>query len=128
MTTKFEPGHVKVHRRKRLPHWDAAHGIQFVTFNTKDIDFDVPTAAFVVETLLHDDGRRYELLAWCVMANHVHVVLRTRETIASLVQTWKSVSTRRINAHLARSGGIWQPDYFDRLIRDSEELEKRSTT
>jgi putative transposase len=125
MTTKFEPGHVKVHRRKRLPHWDAAHGIQFVTFDTNGIQLDAPTAALVVDTLIHDDGRRYELLVWCVMPDHVHVILRTTETIASLVKTWKSVSTRKINRHLERSGALWQPDYFDRLIRDSKELEKK---
>jgi REP element-mobilizing transposase RayT len=124
MPTKFEPGKVEVHRRKKLPHWDARHGTQFVTFETSGLHFDAETALLIVETLLHDDEHDYALLAWCVMPNHVHVVLRTEKTIASLVKTWKSVSARKINARLGTKGPVWRADYWDRLIRDSDELEK----
>src|SRR5258707_2520216 len=31
-------------------------------------------AALVVDALLHFDGTRYRLHAWCVMPNHIHVV------------------------------------------------------
>ncbi len=35
-----------------------------------------PDIAALVETaLLHFDGGRYRLLAWCIMPNHVHVVV-----------------------------------------------------
>ena len=33
---KFDLGHVDVHKRKRLPHWDVTHGIYFITFNLFD--------------------------------------------------------------------------------------------
>src|SRR5688572_7198720 len=33
---KFDVGHVTVRKRNRLPHWDAEHGIYFVTFNPFD--------------------------------------------------------------------------------------------
>lgn len=37
---------------------------------------DPRVAAMIRENLLHHRGRTYELLAWCVMSNHVHVVLQ----------------------------------------------------
>ena len=36
---------------------------------------DPAVAQVVVDTLRHFDGSRYVLHAWCVMPNHVHVVI-----------------------------------------------------
>jgi len=118
----FEPGHVTIHKRKKLPHWEAQHGTQFITFRSASVIFDEQLGTHVVATLLHDDDKTYELLAYCLMPDHVHVVLRPRISIATIVQTWKSVSARHINAALKRNGRVWQEQYFDRLIRDEREL------
>ena len=37
--------------------------------------------------------------------------------MASTVQTWKSVSSHRINRLLGRKGSLWQPDYYNHIIR-----------
>ncbi|HEY2093958.1 MAG TPA: transposase [Thermoanaerobaculia bacterium] len=114
----FEPGAVTVHRRKKLPHWDAAHGTQFVTFcvgarrQLTHADADI-----VAEVLRHDDERDYLLLVWCVMPDHVHVIFRPTASIATIIKTWKSVTARAI-----AGGRLWQKDYFDRLIRNAREL------
>ncbi len=85
-----------------------------------------PMAAKIVrESLLFFDGQRYRLLAWCVMPNHVHVLLEmtsAEHDLAGLVQSWKSYSARRINRLLGLSGPLWMPDYFDRYVRDSHHL------
>jgi REP element-mobilizing transposase RayT len=82
-------------------------------------------AALVAEALRFFEGRRYEFEAWCIMPNHVHAVFRTMEGrgLAEIVKTWKSVTSRRINAVLSRRGRLWQPEYYDHLIRDEAELE-----
>jgi putative transposase len=36
------------------------------------------------------------------------------------VRSWKSFPARRINSLLGRSGSLWQPDYFDRLVCDEK--------
>ena len=36
-------------------------------------------AQVVENALLHFDGQRYHLLAWCIMPNHVHAMIETRE-------------------------------------------------
>jgi len=81
-------------------------------------------AQLVVGTLVHFDGSRYSLLAWCVMPNHVHVLVRADKghRLSEVVQGWKSWSARRANRALGRTGVFWGPDYFDRFIRDSTHL------
>jgi len=82
-------------------------------------------AALVQDALLlHFDGDRYRLLAWCLMPNHVHVVIEIpgNHSLSDIVRSWKSFTSRRANAHLGRTGSFWHADYFDRYIRDDEHL------
>lgn len=74
----------------------------------------------VEDALLHQDGLRYRLLAWCVMPNHVHVLIQTITgwPLGDIVQSWKSFTAHAINKRLARNGKVWMEDYFDRYIRD----------
>jgi REP element-mobilizing transposase RayT len=85
-----------------------------------------PTVAKIVETaLLHGDGKRYALAAWCVMPTHVHVVMeRLGEVgLATILHTWKSFSAHEINKAERRSGALWRREYFDRFMRTSEQFE-----
>jgi len=79
----------------------------------------------VADTLRRRAPEDYDLYAWCVMPNHVHVLAAPRKplTLNLIVQAWKSVSARAINAHLGRRGSVWQADYFDRYMRDEGQLE-----
>ena len=60
--------------------------------------------------------------SWVLMPNHVHVLfsLMGEARLEKEIGAWKSIASRRINARLARSGALWQEDYFDRMIRDAE--------
>jgi putative transposase len=81
-------------------------------------------AQIVVDAMLWFDGARYALIAWCVMPNHVHVVIEPRDThsLSQIVKSWKAFTAARINAMLARSGRLWAPDYFDRFMRSDGHL------
>jgi REP element-mobilizing transposase RayT len=69
-------------------------------------------------------GKRYRLLAWCVMPNHVHVVCRLLpgQELSKVLRGWKSFTARKANEILGRDGAFWQREYYDRLIRDGDEL------
>jgi type I restriction enzyme R subunit/putative DNA methylase len=98
-----------------------------------------PAMARVVEEgFLRADGMRYRLLAWCVMPNHVHVLIQQWNIpLANIVQSWKAYSGRWASAHAAdlpqeersarsaktpsktfRAFRFWQPGYWDRFMRD----------
>jgi putative transposase len=82
-------------------------------------------AAFVEENLLRHDGAAYCLLGWCVMPNHVHVLLRVEQLpLDRILHAWKSYTATRINRLLARRGKLWQEEYYDRFIRDRDQLDK----
>ena len=72
------------------------------------------------------DGKRYRLVAWCVMPNHVHVVCRLLpgQELCKVLQGWKSFTARKANVILGRNGAFWQREYYDRLIRSGDELER----
>lgn len=95
---------------------DAGHG----TCELRD-----PACAKIVQnTLLHFDGERYRLLEWCIMPNHVHVMIHCRlgHQLGEIVRSWKTFSARSINQHFETSGPLWAVDYFDRYIRDLDHL------
>jgi len=68
----------------------------------------------------HDE--RYELLAWCVMPNHAHVLVQVWDwPLAKILQNWKSISGIKANRILDRSGSFWQREYWDTFMRDERQ-------
>jgi REP element-mobilizing transposase RayT len=81
-------------------------------------------ASMVEDALLHFDGKRYRLLAWCIMPNHAHVVIEiVREnSLSEVVGSWKSFTAKQANSIIGRTGAFWHADYFDRYMRDEGHL------
>jgi len=85
---------------------------------------DEKLARIVAEAITCYDGEQYDLAAWCVMSNHVHLVIKPREgfELSKILQGIKGASANRINKALDRSGTFWQKESYDHIIRDSGEL------
>lgn len=86
-----------------------------------------PAVAEIVSNALRFwKDKRYRLLAWVVMPNHVHVVLKLfpGEKLASIVHSWKSFTAREANRALRRRGEFWEREYYDHLIRNENELQR----
>ncbi|PAU87590.1 transposase [Pseudomonas sp. WN033] len=81
-------------------------------------------AAALAEAFMHFDGRRYQLVAWCIMPNHVHVLIEQRFSLSRIVQGWKSRSSRwaleqGLVVGMSVSGrALWMRGYWDRFVRD----------
>ena len=115
-------------RRRRLDAWlDAGHGSCLLS--------ESAAAVCVVDNWRHFARVRYDLIAWVVMPNHVHLLIRTYQGIAlgKIVQSWKSYTGRRLREQLmARTDsppespqpdGVWMRDYWDRYIRNEEHFQ-----
>ena len=87
---------------------------------------DSRVAKIVANAIKFFDGKRYHLLAWCVMPNHVHVVFSPigDRTLQTILHSWKSFSAGKANGLLGRTGDFWQHEYFDHLIRNESSLRK----
>lgn len=110
-----DPQHV---HRKAAKWLDAGHGACHLS--------DPRIASIVEEALLFSDGKKYRLLAWVVMPNHVHLLAEILQDhrLPDIIQRWKSFSARKANVLLKRRGQFWQPDYFDRYIRNDAHLSR----
>jgi len=73
----------------------------------------------------HFDGERYHLDSFVVMPNHVHLLLSpiSNHTLPDIVHSLKSFTAKEINKAQNQTGPIWQPDYWDRLIRSRKHLD-----
>jgi REP element-mobilizing transposase RayT len=68
---------------------------------------------------------RYELRAWVVMPNHVHVLFKVGSvSMAETVGAWKKHTARLANRVLGRRGAFWAEDYFDVFMRDRAHEQK----
>ena len=83
-------------------------------------------AALVRDALKRFDGERYLLREWCVMPNHLHVLITQVSgfPLAEIVKSWKVFTARRANALLGREGPFWMREYHDRRIRDEEHMNR----
>lgn len=64
----------------------------------------------------------YELHAWVIMANHIHVLLRPNMPLCKALMNVKSASARAGNAALGRAGQpFWQSESYDHWVRSDQE-------
>jgi putative DNA methylase len=107
---------------------------------------DPRVAAVVRSNLYHHHGSKYHLLAYCVMSNHVHVLLVPREIpqiapnqstdlpageqpdetspLGKIMHSLKSYTAHEANKILGRTGPFWQSESYDHWVRDDDELER----
>jgi len=98
----------------------------FITWRVLFSQSPLPPAArtIVVEALNHFDEERYQLHAYVVMDDHIHVLLTPLNDwkIEKLVQSWKSFTANQIQRKCGRQGSIWLREYFDRIVRNEQEF------
>ena len=67
----------------------------------------------------------YDLRAFVVMANHVHVLLRPNQAANRVLQWLKGTTAREANQILSRTGQpFWQRESYDHWVRSERELER----
>ena len=75
-----------------------------------------------VVTLLGDylkqDQPLFDLAAYAIMPNHVHLLIKPLQELALVMNQIKGVSAQLINRQLGKKGKFWAAEYFDKLVRD----------
>lgn len=81
-----------------------------------------PDIAGIIEASLGCfHGERYDLRAWVVMPNHVHLLFQVQEIpMSQLVDAWKGFTAKKANKILRRKGQFWQDGYWDTYMRDAD--------
>ncbi len=98
-----------------------------------------PKVAKIVADKIHQyDGKFYELLCYCIMPNHVHLLIDTSIQIQGkdpikvtdkeytqvdkILKLIKGGSAYEINKLLNRRGEFWQKESYDHYVRSGKEL------
>ena len=101
---------------------------------------DPRIADLVADAIRYRDGRDYDLIAYSIMPNHMHLVFGigapdllepvgqidnlSDKPVSKIMQSLKRHTAREANKILGRTGAFWQDESYDHVIRDSEELER----
>ena len=86
---------------------------------------DSRIATHVERAILFHHAQRFSILAWAVMPNHLHVLVEIWQTpLSKVLQNWKSITAVEANKSLDRQGTFWQPEYWDRFMRDEEQVRR----
>jgi HsdR family type I site-specific deoxyribonuclease len=110
-----------VERRKKYEYW-LDKGLGCCALANREM------AQVVQEAFLHHDGDKYDLLAWSIMPNHVHVLIKAKSDLPKIIQSWKSftgkwalANNKKFNLGIdSNAKEFWMPEYWDRFIRDEE--------
>jgi REP element-mobilizing transposase RayT len=88
-----------------------------------------PLARLVVDALRYADEclHLYQLSAYVVMANHVHMLVQPQAPPHRFLQTVKGYTAREANKLLGRTGQpFWQRECYDHWVRGAAEFLKIS--
>ncbi len=88
--------------------------------------FEEPDVAQHWVDVVEDEARlnEFKVLAWCLMTNHYHLVIKT-----GVPPLWRAMArtqariAREHNRRRAVNGPLWQSRYKARLVRKKEDLE-----
>lgn len=102
------------YRKKVEMFLDRGHGECFLKYRK--------IAEMIRDSLLFHHNKKYILKCWVIMPNHLHILLCPKEgnDIASVMHSIKSFTAHEANKILDRTGRFWQPEYYDRFIRNEE--------
>jgi type I restriction enzyme R subunit/putative DNA methylase len=77
---------------------------------------DKRVAKITEEALLHFNHRLYQMLAWCIMPNHVHVLAEVWQTrLWKMVRSWKQFAAKHAERILAERRPPARRNENDRL-------------
>ena len=82
-------------------------------------------AKMVMDAIGYRDRRTFQLHAFVVMPNHVHLLMTPLEAVSKVMQSLKRFTAREGNRMLGLTGQpFWQDESYDRLVRNDSEFER----
>ena len=67
-----------------------------------------------------NDKILYELIAFSIMPNHVHLLFKPLKNLPSVMHQIKGSSAKLINEIMEKRGKFWANEYYDRAIRNEK--------
>jgi REP element-mobilizing transposase RayT len=117
---------------KRLKHINIEGYAYFVTTNIyhRQKIFSNPEIANIVLSaifFLKEKGY-YRIYSFVIMPEHLHLIIlpQNKKTVSQIMHSLKSYTAKKINNLLGRSGKIWQDGFYERIIRNENDLREKA--
>jgi len=84
-------------------------------------------AELVIESLRFCAEKHFHLWAFCIMPNHVHVLLKHHPEallMSKILQSHKGFTGQEANKLLGRNGKFWHRETYDHVVRDQNEFDR----
>ena len=86
---------------------------------------DPKIARLIADAFRKQDGNWYDLHAYTIMPNHVHILFTLKGTkiLCEIIRNWKGATSFFANQLLQRSRTFWQREYFERIVKSQRKFE-----
>ena len=115
-------------KRRNLPHMTLEGSYYFITFNTfKRAKLSVESVKTVLNHIIEGNKKFYHLIAAVILDDHVHIIIHPNSgyELSRIMKGVKGVSSHKINLLNNTKEKIWQDEYYDRIIRDDDEMREK---
>ena len=90
---------------------------------------DRNAAKIVYDAIMCRDKKEYDLICFCIMPNHVHLVAylgknEDKYPLTAILRKLKSYTAMKCNECLNRSGKFWHSESYDHVIRNEKSYER----
>lgn len=111
---------------RKLPHFEIGQAYYHLIFRLREGSLTKREIQLVRQIIQEGNDRFYRLIAVQAMASHVHLVVQPLEGVKlqEIVRRIKGVAARKINLLRDKSESLWSDKYFDRVIRNQDDLNK----
>ena len=122
-TPEAPPQREHLHRLRHVWIKDPIYFLTCCTAGRRPV-LTMPSAAEIIFAAWRDTPRFF---GWVVgrhviMPDHVHFFARARpdaKSLSAFVRDWKKWTARKIVAELNEAAPIWQPEFFDHVLRSA---------
>jgi putative transposase len=114
-------------QKQQMDYWDNAISLDK---SLPDLLYNDNIMQELGEIIKSYDKIKYELFCYCIMPNHVHLLIKPLKqthgeyyTLSNIMHSIKSLSSNRINKLLDRKGRFWQVENYDHVVRNETEFQ-----
>jgi putative transposase len=125
------PDFIRKHTRLRGFDYSSAHYVCFITIcvcKKQPFFLNKQLAIFVQKSIENRQKQKeINLLCYCIMPNHIHLLLSLDETYKQSLSVWVSSFKRYVSKEAKDKYNIspmWQRNYYDHIVRTEESLSK----
>jgi len=82
-------------------------------------------ASIVAEGMKFYDPKYYDLMGYCIMPNHVHMMMKLMPrapVLFKIMQNLKKYTAVHANKVLGKVGAFWEEESYDHVVRSEEEF------